>query len=402
MADYYRNSYVTISALEAVDSHQGFLAPRPISDAVKLPNSPNVCIRPKTVQPRQIFRDAALNSRGWAFQERLLSSRVLHFTQHGMLWECQTLSASESSNMGQQATSTDFRSLVQSDGEDFKRSLCSIDSDRFSERNGVFILWQRLVRQYSRRKLSHSSDRLPAISGLAAMLACKTKCKYIAGLWEENTQGFAWFRGNLDSPPHKIQSFDAIGVLAPSWSWASMNQPITYRFDDGDEVKSHKDAVLIASDIRTQGQDSFGSILHGSIVLKALVQTVRIRQEEERQLFNPIAEVLETLDGAIVGSAYFDHYIKTTHETPGTDKVPLKAARIAERCFDGPVSDGFFSRDVVERVVYFLILTPDTQESGGWKRLGIGMTRNYALTYRSREFYSDFFEGCEWEELRLL
>jgi hypothetical protein len=45
----------------------------------------------------------------------------------------------------------------------------------------VFVLWMRLVRQFSLRSLAYSSDILPAIFGLAAMMAAKTKSKYMAG-----------------------------------------------------------------------------------------------------------------------------------------------------------------------------------------------------------------------------
>ena len=42
------------------------------------------------------LHDAPLNTRAWVLQERLLAKRVLHFTEHEVMWECATLTASES------------------------------------------------------------------------------------------------------------------------------------------------------------------------------------------------------------------------------------------------------------------------------------------------------------------
>ncbi|KAF2036698.1 HET-domain-containing protein, partial [Setomelanomma holmii] len=66
MAQVYANSYLTISAMSCRDSSQGFLEVQP--DFQKL--------------------ETGLVARGWAFQERLLSRRVLHFTSGDMVFEC--------------------------------------------------------------------------------------------------------------------------------------------------------------------------------------------------------------------------------------------------------------------------------------------------------------------------
>ena len=90
---YYRNSYVTISALESPDNQHGFLAPRYTSGEAPFPNTTEVWIRPKHPDQGKIFQKACLNNRGWALQERLLSTCAIHFTQQEMFWECQTCSA---------------------------------------------------------------------------------------------------------------------------------------------------------------------------------------------------------------------------------------------------------------------------------------------------------------------
>jgi len=79
-----------------------------------------------------------------------------------------------------------------------------------------------VVNNYSPRSLSYDADRLPAISGTAALFHQRLNCRYLAGLWEA---GLPW---NLC---WNILSATLVGCapaeyLAPTWSWASVTQSI--------------------------------------------------------------------------------------------------------------------------------------------------------------------------------
>ena len=47
-------------------------------------------------------------------------------------------------------------------------------------------IWQSLVEEYTKRKITYPRDRLPAISGIASKLRLDGNChgRYAAGLWE--------------------------------------------------------------------------------------------------------------------------------------------------------------------------------------------------------------------------
>ncbi|KAF2803092.1 HET-domain-containing protein, partial [Mytilinidion resinicola] len=112
--------------------------------------------------------------RGWVYQERLLSPRGLHFGPDELVWEC--------------ATALDCESLI-------KR-------------------WHDIVKEYSGLSLAFSSDRLPALSGLAKQF--RKLGRYYAGMWESSlVQNMLWASGEpgnqLGRPQHR----------APFWSWAS-------------------------------------------------------------------------------------------------------------------------------------------------------------------------------------
>ena len=54
----------------------------------------------------------------------------------------------------------------------------------FDTRDKMYERWHRLVAQYSARKLTYESDKLPVISGAAREIALSTHDEYLAGLWK--------------------------------------------------------------------------------------------------------------------------------------------------------------------------------------------------------------------------
>jgi hypothetical protein len=55
-----------------------------------------------------------------------------------------------------------------------------IDKDK----QAIFTEWHSIVIVYSRRSLTKSSDKLPAISGIAAIYQEMTGASYLAGIWD--------------------------------------------------------------------------------------------------------------------------------------------------------------------------------------------------------------------------
>jgi hypothetical protein len=80
----------------------------------------------------------------------------------------------------------------------------------------------QLIGEYSNRRLSYPSDRLPAIQGIVAEFQNRLDDTYVAGLWSKDLiRSIAWeSRPNYDSPPDLSR--------APSWSWASLNGGVCF------------------------------------------------------------------------------------------------------------------------------------------------------------------------------
>ncbi|KAH7186209.1 heterokaryon incompatibility protein-domain-containing protein, partial [Fusarium flagelliforme] len=88
MAAYYSNALCCIAATSAKDSSEGFLTERRVMRYGYKewhPQANVFALSPHAV--RRQFRNSLL-SRGWCLQEWLLSTRILHWTSNGLIWQC--------------------------------------------------------------------------------------------------------------------------------------------------------------------------------------------------------------------------------------------------------------------------------------------------------------------------
>lgn len=172
----------------------------------------------------EVYEKSPLNKRGWCFQEREISRRIVHFTETQVLWECRTLRASEALPNG-----------VLPDDEEWPARV--LDKDLGHE--DVNLLWRRAVEDYSFRHLSQASDKLPALAGLAAAVKEYKipECRYLAGMWEDDfLTSLAW----VSLPARRFEQKDYTIIpnmryldyikeyIAPTWSWAAISGPVSY------------------------------------------------------------------------------------------------------------------------------------------------------------------------------
>ena len=69
MLDYYRNAYLTISAIDSPDSSHGFLNPREKIPYVKLSSESNLYMRQRRPEQHEMLQNALLSRRAWVLQE---------------------------------------------------------------------------------------------------------------------------------------------------------------------------------------------------------------------------------------------------------------------------------------------------------------------------------------------
>ena len=245
MASYYENAYFTLIAGGAKCT-DGFLAPKKACDKHKGASSfRNMLARPFLCRKRDthvcLFREETpydlskepVFKRAWTFQERIMSPRVLMYGQR-VVWQCKSLQVSDGGcddwtedpwNKGhrQIQMALNRASPEGADANSFAVKT-SHANDATTTSNGLYDVWYQVVREFSRRSLTFQDDKLPAISALATKVQSINGDEYLAGLWRNDL-----LRGLLWSTYPTVTLVKPPAWRAPSWSWASVNNPIEYR-----------------------------------------------------------------------------------------------------------------------------------------------------------------------------
>ena len=208
-----------------------------------------------------------LASRTWVCQERLLSPRILHYTDTQLFWECDHCLLAE-----------DDLPVFDSD-LDTRRSLRRLmrnESSPIESPKAAQDKWyQDLVEsEYSGCKLTYGKDKLIALSGLARAYSAykKPSTRYLAGLWEDDLcYGLHWYQPLFrTSEPEEYR--------APSWSWASHDGRVNYfKYD---VIREDSVQIKVSDcEIDLEGADRFGAISHARLDLKGRMISDTLRHK---------------------------------------------------------------------------------------------------------------------------
>ncbi|KAF2730669.1 HET-domain-containing protein [Polyplosphaeria fusca] len=219
MCSIYENASVTFAAVDSPDSDTGLFITWDGSRSVQLqcPVGP-VYVRRDLhrglvpVSSTDRLEAGVLSTRGWTMQEISLSPRVLKFSGRELLWSCGSENACECSPSNESL----FDDAV-SDGASMTVGNTSLELKR----------WKGMVDEFSARKFTYQTDRLPALSGLAARMQRSLPHRYMCGIWEVDlVEQLQWYL--IDSlASNTLGSLD--DKYAPSWSWASAGGHVRFR-----------------------------------------------------------------------------------------------------------------------------------------------------------------------------
>ena len=272
MCDYYEHARVTISAASSFDATIPFLTKRDprwqthkFNLVTKDGENIEICARRdySSSFTNHVEDAGPLASRAWVWQETLLSTRILHFTQSELIWECKSDVCAED---GIRPRGLYSMRLPQ--------QLMRCEKDPY---NG----WHNLISTYSVRQLTYESDRLPALSGAAAKISAWTQSDYLAGLWTKNLPlDLCWevdYHISSASVPQVLPS----EYIAPSWAWPSVRGAIF--FMDEDPKQPFKSLASVEEVIcNVSGLNPYGQISYGRLVLHGLVAHILVTCREPR------------------------------------------------------------------------------------------------------------------------
>lgn len=231
------------------------------------------------------------NRRGWVFQERILSPRLLYFGARMIHFQ-----------HGDHVISEDGSSM---DGDFFDPTLLSssycptdlLQQLKAIQNQGVFItdLWYRMITLISPSNFTDRRDIFPAVAGIARRVHEFTKHRYLAGLWEEDLCcGLLWTPTTLgvrELEPRLIPASlgqllrtirKSTNSIAPSWSWASRRAGFEFLVTDRTHqttcrVRQHLRAEFhdMQSRVLIDGVNPYGRIGSAQISLSASIITLK-------------------------------------------------------------------------------------------------------------------------------
>jgi hypothetical protein len=362
MGSIYYNSTLTVAAEDAFDSDGGMLLPADPHTTVSLSqdfcnNRGQAYLRPSSWYPghhtnwNMNMRErpdgpprCALGRRGWAYQERVLARRVIHFARGSFYWMCgeygwwqggvcrpsyglprrdfdllrkvtQNKFHLVKDNTNDQRTDSEYDQTELRDQEDgvsndfsqrlcyigtpFPRSMCAppicfafhdeqpghivpaVTLDRatgqdmfdfvdHAARFSIYHTWYTMIYEYSRRKLTFESDKLPALAGIASRIQVITHDQYLAGHWRKELARSLFWRVNSFYLPSISEPCRTGSYRAPTWGWASVNGYINWDMPDTTFVEYVPESFeTLDASVQVQGQNPFGEVTAGSIKMKA-------------------------------------------------------------------------------------------------------------------------------------
>ncbi|KAH8586365.1 heterokaryon incompatibility protein-domain-containing protein [Bisporella sp. PMI_857] len=338
MAEIYLGSYLTIAATGSADSSGGCFFRRWTCQSGGIKSDIETFELQRTFNGskavdnghRRLYGYASrsttmapLLNRAWAYQERILAPRMLHFHMEEMLWECKACTLCECGYLAweQQHKESGKWHAVELNLQ-LKIRIAQTAHDETPLRD-AHQLWLDIVEEYSMLALTKESDRLPALAGLANFLSQKFQTPYLAGLWQDDLPiQLLWHRCSV---MYSLCSRD-LGSNIPTWSWASIlrapetteesNQlnHITY-----DEVR---DGIILdqrfkisSAKCEVAGRNAFGEVssaiisVHGALIVtkytfphhqvRPQLQFGRERNDVHMDIWSP-RETSEAVDGEMV------------------------------------------------------------------------------------------------------
>ena len=230
MQDIYSNSDLTLFAATGDDAGAGLdrdrdvVLVRPIQVNVEVQLEPDSAAIGLTYFLKgplggTQMQDLPLFRRGWVLQEQLLSRRSLIFTEHEIRWRCLCSDLSEQipfhcfqPDSWLHPFEPDYHRLMMM----VRNWICTNNVNEFGKYLSPMDAFHAIIQNYSQRRLTFTSDVLPAISGLLSVYERRLGKHFISGICFEDITGFLWF---IYYPDKRATSGHVLGQ--PSWSWTS-------------------------------------------------------------------------------------------------------------------------------------------------------------------------------------
>lgn len=279
MASVYGQAYFVIAATRGASGDAGLFHDRPAAHLISRSGSSrspgsylyvSEAINHDPFATNNPFRfdKTPLFERAWCFQERLLAPRVIHFSSDEIVFEC-----------GHHVDCECRAILLLGKLETFKtKTLVALRKDLPTASR--LELWYSVVEPYSACKLTHETDRLPALSGFAHLVTSPRLGQYCAGLWQsELPSGLLW-RAVRPAPGfttiYRPSSQDT-KYYGPSWSWITVRGMIEAHLRWHDAIQVLAEVIQVEC-VPVSTEDAFGAVRSAKLSLSGPAFRVLLHQ----------------------------------------------------------------------------------------------------------------------------
>ena len=387
MSSVYLNAALTVAGPGAQNADYALIKPRldPIiaygklgaqsictienkSSTIRVRQMPDGQSEPRYVERRE-FPDR-LSSRGWAVQERLLSTRTLYFGSQQTYFECKKATYFEDLQYPLKA-------------HPFRKAI--VDGTSSAD---LIETWYTLAAHYSYCNITNGNDKLPALSGLASLIAHRTSDTYCVGLWKSDlARGLSWSRAHFrDFEKNAPCSLYRATRSMPSWSWASCDHAVGWQ-PSWRSFLSHVSNINVT--VTPIGHDPFGQVSKGELMITGKLKAAKmsiIRAGDGNSTFNDL-QLLDSSSGYPIGRVYADKVLTREDSHEVWKGRPICCLLLGEYSFGwtgskvwvGLVLDAVIDEELTCRRVGLV--------KGGWD----DTTRNI-----------DYFRDAEFQAIRLI
>ncbi|KAL0941083.1 uncharacterized protein CTRU02_203846 [Colletotrichum truncatum] len=225
MVFIYQNAYLTICAESSNGAHAGIFSEAAWPDCF-LGHFEGLRFFVR-VDPHQWMGNSRapeafnpLETRAWTYQEFLLSRRCLHFGAQEIHWSCR-----ESNHLTEPLCECETPERGRDTGYS---KVAGTHISFYDDGQNIANEWYRVLQNYTRRKLTYDTDKLPALSGIAKYCLARRDSddQYLAGLWRKSlVEDLCWFHHTevqYGFPGTAAYARRPESYCAPTWSWASV------------------------------------------------------------------------------------------------------------------------------------------------------------------------------------
>lgn len=292
MGIIYQNAIATIAAVSAASADCGFL--RVVNKnhiRFTLAEQCNSYSHIAIMDPRVVeWEGGPLESRAWAFQEAILSLRMIFYDSRGYVWtHCysQKLQPILEDNWKSPPILRWLRPI----SKWMERSPEPLLGSSQSYKMGGFEIWKTIVEEFSGRCLTDREDRLPALAGIASQLHQSWNDEYLAGAWRSFLVPMLGWHLDPKHAPH----FSESPRLPPTWSWTSVSGKIDLPSFDTDAE------ILDCYAKSLQWGAPFGKVKMGLVKLRAVVLDLPIDYDRLQVVDGTMDLILDDLTNSLVG-----------------------------------------------------------------------------------------------------